>query len=65
MKTGLKSLSMVQNDQYLNGPPRHVTLSFDYRTPILSGIQMVTVSLSFVLPCSMTCQITLLRVASR
>ena len=31
---------MVQNVQYLNCPPIHVTLLFDYRTPILSGIQM-------------------------
>ena len=31
---------MVQNVQYLNGPPSHVTLPFEYLTPILSGIQM-------------------------
>ena len=39
---------MVQNVQYSNGPPSHVTLPFECRTPILSciqvfGIQMVTV----------------------
>ena len=34
---------MVQNGQYLNGPPSHVTFPFEYRTPILSGILMVTV----------------------
>ena len=31
---------MVQNVRYLNGPPGHTTLPFDYRTPILSSIQM-------------------------
>ena len=30
----------VQYVQYLKGPPSHVTLPFDYRTPILSDIQM-------------------------
>ena len=34
---------MVQNVQYLNGPPSQVTLPFEYQTPILSGIKMVTV----------------------
>ena len=31
---------MVQNVRYSNGPPSHVTLPFEYRTPILSVIQM-------------------------
>ena len=44
-----KSLSMVLNVQYLNGPPRNVTFPFEHQTPTLSGIQvfgiqMVTVS---------------------
>ena len=39
---------MVQNVWYSNGLPSHMTLPFEYRTPILSvnqvmGIQMVTV----------------------
>ena len=43
---------MVQNVRYLNGLPSHVTLPFEYLTPILSsiqvfGIQMVTVHYSF------------------
>ena len=29
-----KSLLMVQNVQYLNGPPSHVTLPFEYPTPV-------------------------------
>ena len=41
LKTGLKKrLFIVQNVWYLNGLPSHVTLPFEYRTPILSGIQM-------------------------
>ena len=40
---------MVQNVRYSNGPPSHVTLPFEYRILILSGIQvfgiqMVTVT---------------------
>ena len=31
---------MVQNDWYLNGPPSHMTLPLEYRTPLLPGIQM-------------------------
>ena len=31
---------MVQNVQYLNGPPSQMTLQFEYWTPILSSIQM-------------------------
>ena len=38
MKTGLKK--PVQNVQYSNGPPSHMTLPFEYRTSILSSIQM-------------------------
>ena len=46
-----KSLFMVQNVRYSNGPPSHLTLPFEYQTCILSGesgiqvfgIQMVTV----------------------
>ena len=33
-----KRLFMVRNVRYLNGPPSHVTLSFEYWTPILTGI---------------------------
>ena len=33
-----KSLIMVQNILYSNGPPSHVTLPFEYRILILSGI---------------------------
>ena len=45
---------MVQNVRYLNGPPSHMTLSYEYRTPILSGIQvfgiqMVTLFVSLFL----------------
>ena len=35
-----KSLFIVLDVQYLNGPPSHVTLPFEYWTSILSGIQM-------------------------
>ena len=35
-----KSLCMVQNVQYSNGPPSHMTFPFEYRTHIMSGIQM-------------------------
>ena len=48
-----KGLFMVQNVRYSNGPPSHVTLPFEYGTPILPysdesgiqvfGIKMVTV----------------------
>ena len=34
---------MVVNVRYSNGQPSHITLPFEYRTPILSSIQMVTV----------------------
>ena len=34
---------MVQNVRYSNGPPIHVTLTFEYWTIIPSSIQMVTV----------------------
>ena len=41
LKTGLlKACYVVQNVWYSNGPPSHVTLTFEYRTPILSDIQM-------------------------
>ena len=43
-----KSLIMVQNVLYLSGPPSHVTLPFEYSTPILSGIQMNPVFMSSV-----------------
>ena len=39
LKIRLKKL-MVQNVHYLNGLPSQVTLPFEYRTPILSSIQM-------------------------
>ena len=45
LKTTEIGLYMVQNVWYLNGPPSYVTLPFEYRTPILFGIQMVTVYL--------------------
>ena len=35
-----KRLLMVQNVRYLNGPPSHVASPFEYRTQILSSIQM-------------------------
>ena len=35
-----KSLFMVQNVRYTNGLPSHMILPFEYRTPILSGIQV-------------------------
>ena len=31
---------MVPNVRYSNGPPSYVTVSFEYQTPILSGIQV-------------------------
>ena len=31
---------MIQNVGYSSGPPSHMDLSFEYRTPILSGIQV-------------------------
>ena len=31
---------MVQDICYSNGPPSHTTLPFEYRTPIMSGIQV-------------------------
>ena len=40
LKTDRESLFMVQNVWYSNGPPSHVTLTFEYPTPILSGMQM-------------------------
>ena len=38
-----KTLFMVQNVRYSNGPNSQVTLPFEYWTPILSCIQIVTV----------------------
>ena len=32
---------MVQNVGYLNGPPSHVTLPFEFRTPILYSEESV------------------------
>ena len=44
LKTGLKkNLFMVQNIWHSNGLPSLMTLPFEYRTPILTGIRMVTV----------------------
>ena len=40
---------MVQNVKYFNGPPSHVTLPFEYRTPILSGIHMFGIQMVTVL----------------
>ena len=42
-KPDWKSLFLVQNVQYLNGRPGHMTLPFEYQTLILSSIQIVTV----------------------
>ena len=39
-KPDWKSLFMVHNGGFLNGLPSHMILTFEYRTPILSGIQM-------------------------
>ena len=36
-KTREKSLLMVQNVRYSNGPPSRVTLPFEYWAPILYG----------------------------
>ena len=35
-----KSLFVVENVQYSNGPLSHVTLPFEYQTPKLLGIQI-------------------------
>ena len=35
-----KNLFMVQIVRYFNGPPSHMTVLIEYRTPILFGIQM-------------------------
>ena len=44
LKTGLKkSLLMVQNVWYLNGPPSHVALPFEYGTLKLFSIQIIPV----------------------
>ena len=43
LKTRLETLFMVQNVRYSNGQPSHVTLPFEYHTPIMYGIQMATV----------------------
>ena len=40
-KPDWKSLFIIQSVQYLNGLPSHKTLPFEYRIPILSGIQMI------------------------
>ena len=46
LKTGLKkSLFMVQNVRYSNGPPSHMTLPFEYRTPVLSSIQVFSIQM--------------------
>ena len=39
-KLDRKSLFMFQNVRYLNGWPSHVTLLFEYQTPILFSIQV-------------------------
>ena len=36
---------MVQNVRYLNGLPSHKTIPFEYRTSILSGIQVLGIQL--------------------
>ena len=40
---------MVQNVRYLNGPPSHATLPFEYWTLILSGIQVFGIQMVTVL----------------
>ena len=40
---------MVQNFWYLNGPPSHMTLPFEYQTPILSSIQVFGIQMDTVL----------------
>ena len=40
LKTRQKKAFTVQNVRYSNGQPSHVTLPFEYLTPILFGIQM-------------------------
>ena len=40
LKTGMKKACMVQNVRYSNGPPSHVTVLFEYRVPMMSGIQV-------------------------
>ena len=45
-----KSLFMVKNVWYYsNGPPNHMTLPFEYRTPILPGIQVFDIQMVTVL----------------
>ena len=39
-KPDWKRLFMVQNARYWNGPPSHVTLPFEYLTPLLSSIKL-------------------------
>ena len=43
---------MVQNVQYSNGPPIQVTLPFEYRTPMLSSIQVFGIQMMIVLDMS-------------
>ena len=40
VKNQTESRFLVQNVCYSNGLSSHVTLPFEYRTPILSGIQV-------------------------
>ena len=44
-----KGLFMVQNVWYLNGLQSHVTLLFEYPTPMLSGIQVFGIQMVTVL----------------
>ena len=45
----IQAMSMVfgclwfQNVRYSNGPPSHMTFPFEYRIPIVCGIQVVAV----------------------
>ena len=48
-KLDWKSLFMVQNVRYLNGPPSYVTWPFEYQTPIMSGIEVFGVQMVTVL----------------
>ena len=40
-----KGLFKVQNVWYSNGPPSRMNLPFEYRTPILSGIQVFSIQM--------------------
>ena len=47
-KRDWKSLLMVQNVRYLNCPPSHVTVPFEYPSPILLSIQVFSIQMVIV-----------------